>query len=82
MTTYLPPKCPTCDAYLNSVNETEHNTYTFDPLTGTYKQRAYDGALTTFCPNCGSDVYDALQDAACNYNSYEMQPCQPQTNPS
>lgn len=75
MSLYKPPTCPCCLFHLARVNETEHNSYRFDPLTGLYRDDAAAGSLDISCPNCDADLRNLFPDGACNHVTPYMTPC-------
>lgn len=67
-TTYEPPKCPACGANLFRVAEDTHETYKFNPNTGSYEA---DGESEIKCLECRADLYEVFPDGVCNYTTKE-----------
>jgi hypothetical protein len=75
MPLYHPPICPDCLTHLARVNETEHNSYRFNPLTGLYDEDRCAGSLDISCPHCDADLADVFPDGACNHITEDTTPC-------
>lgn len=68
---FVAPVCPECGKLLDTVHESEHDTYVFNPQSGGYTEDAMSGTIDIDCPYCGTDVRDTFEEGACNYQSTE-----------